>query len=143
MYHFAILFLSFVAVVNVAVLPVILAHLVFCFFSFPFFLLLVPMCSLCSFSLICYCFGGVQLIVFACVFFMCFLFEFAITLGIHVFPEKSYPKYFLGRSLDLSVTGTVLVGITKKSRTQMRECFHRHYVRKLCTWHVLTDCERL
>ena len=113
MYHFAILFLSFVVVVNVAVLPVILAHLVFCYFSFPFFLLLVPMCSLCSFSLICYCFGGVQLIVFACVFFMCacnpvvilpfmfialcFLFEFAITLGIHVFPEKSYPKYFLRR----------------------------------------------
>ena len=37
----------------------------------------------------------------------------------------------------MSATGTVLVGITKKSRTQMRECFHRHYVRKLCTWHVL------
>ena len=32
--------------------------------------------------------------------------------------------------------GTVLVGITQKSRTQMRECFHRHYVRKLPHRHV-------
>lgn len=40
-------------------------------------------------------------------------------------------NYGLCHRLDRETSGTVLVGITKKSRTQMRECFHRHYVRKL------------
>ncbi|CAE7920094.1 PPR4 [Symbiodinium sp. KB8] len=41
-------------------------------------------------------------------------------------------NYGLCHRLDRETSGTVLVGVTKKSRTQMRECFHRHYVRKLC-----------
>ena len=83
-------------------------------------------CSSCSYvSLMflfflfsyCYCFVGLPLVVPACVCFMCvdifswsfffscsllhvFCFENSNTLRIHVFPEKSYPKYFLRRQLD-------------------------------------------
>ncbi|CAK9019918.1 E3 ubiquitin-protein ligase RING1 (RING finger protein 1) (RING-type E3 ubiquitin transferase RING1), partial [Durusdinium trenchii] len=50
-------------------------------------------------------------------------------------------NYGLCHRLDRETSGTVLVGITKKSRTQMRECFHRHYVRKLyvCLVHGFID----
>jgi len=50
-------------------------------------------------------------------------------------------NYGLCHRLDRETSGTVLVGVTKKSRTQMRECFHRHYVRKLyvCLVHGYID----
>eukprot|EP00931_Biecheleriopsis_adriatica_P084265 TRINITY_DN5802_c0_g2_i1.p1 TRINITY_DN5802_c0_g2~~TRINITY_DN5802_c0_g2_i1.p1 ORF type:complete len:1659 (-),score=464.27 TRINITY_DN5802_c0_g2_i1:42-4958(-) len=50
-------------------------------------------------------------------------------------------NYGLCHRLDRETSGTVLVGITKQSRTQMRECFHRHYVRKLyvCLCHGFID----
>ena len=62
--------------------------------------------------------------------------------------REEYPNLFdvdqnygLCHRLDRETSGTVLVGITKKSRTQMRECFHRHYVRKLyvCLVHGFID----
>ncbi|CAJ1436924.1 unnamed protein product [Effrenium voratum] len=50
-------------------------------------------------------------------------------------------NYGLCHRLDRETSGTVLVGITKRCRTQMRECFHRHYVRKLyvCLAHGFID----
>ncbi|CAE7291505.1 unnamed protein product [Symbiodinium sp. CCMP2456] len=61
----------------------------------------------------------------------------------HEADREQYPNLFdvdqnygLCHRLDRETSGTVLVGVTKKSRTQMRECFHRHYVRKLCAWNV-------
>mmetsp|Transcript_88819 Transcript_88819/g.176574 ORF Transcript_88819/g.176574 Transcript_88819/m.176574 type:complete len:1317 (+) Transcript_88819:113-4063(+) len=56
----------------------------------------------------------------------------------HGLDRKSYPNLFdedqnygLCHRLDRETSGTVLVGLTQLARQQMRECFHRHYVRKL------------
>merc|ERR1719367_477985 len=56
----------------------------------------------------------------------------------HDLDHKSYPNLFdedqnygLCHRLDRETSGTVLVGLTQLARQQMRECFHRHYVRKL------------
>jgi len=56
----------------------------------------------------------------------------------HNLDEETYSNLFdedqnygLCHRLDRETSGTVLVGLTALSRTQMRECFHRHYVRKL------------
>eukprot|EP00928_Gymnodinium_smaydae_P055797 TRINITY_DN39272_c0_g1_i1.p1 TRINITY_DN39272_c0_g1~~TRINITY_DN39272_c0_g1_i1.p1 ORF type:complete len:1273 (+),score=234.32 TRINITY_DN39272_c0_g1_i1:51-3869(+) len=56
----------------------------------------------------------------------------------HDLDEESYPNLFdedqnygLCHRLDRETSGTVLVGLTQLARQQMRECFHRHYVRKL------------
>ena len=92
---------------------------IYILFVLVMFVLLVPMCPSCSCFLFsyCYCFVGLPLVVPACVCFMCvdnfswsfffscsllrvFCFENSNTLRIHVFPEKSYPKYFLRRQLD-------------------------------------------
>jgi 23S rRNA-/tRNA-specific pseudouridylate synthase len=57
---------------------------------------------------------------------------------LHDLDEESYPNLFdedqnygLCHRLDRETSGTVLVGLTQLARQQMRECFHRHYVRKL------------
>lgn len=56
----------------------------------------------------------------------------------HGLDDKSYPTLFdedqnfgLCHRLDRETSGTVLIGLTELARQQMRECFHRHYVRKL------------
>jgi len=56
----------------------------------------------------------------------------------HNLDEETYSNLFdedqnygLCHRIDRETSGTVLVGLTQLSRTQMRECFHRHYVRKL------------
>merc|ERR1719424_1543475 len=56
----------------------------------------------------------------------------------HDLDADSYPNLFdedqnygLCHRLDRETSGTVLVGLTQLARQQMRECFHRHYVRKL------------
>lgn len=56
----------------------------------------------------------------------------------HDLDHKAYPNLFdedqnygLCHRLDRETSGTVLVGLTQLARQQMRECFHRHYVRKL------------
>jgi len=57
---------------------------------------------------------------------------------LHDLDQESYPNLFdedqnygLCHRLDRETSGTVLVGLTQLARQQMRECFHRHYVRKL------------
>jgi len=70
----------------------------------------------------------------------------------HDLDEKSYPNLFdedqnygLCHRLDRETSGTVLVGLTQLARQQMRECFHRHYVRKLyvCLVHgIVTPTEQ-
>lgn len=56
----------------------------------------------------------------------------------HNLDRNAYPNLFdedqnygLCHRLDRETSGTVLVGLTQLARQQMRECFHRHYVRKL------------
>jgi len=66
----------------------------------------------------------------------------------HDLDHKSYPNLFdedqnygLCHRLDRETSGTVLVGLTQLARQQMRECFHRHYVRKLyvCLVHGVVE----
>lgn len=66
----------------------------------------------------------------------------------HDLDHKAYPNLFdedqnygLCHRLDRETSGTVLVGLTQLARQQMRECFHRHYVRKLyvCLVHGVLD----
>eukprot|EP00746_Dinoflagellata_sp_MGD_P003602 gnl/MRDRNA2_/MRDRNA2_106985_c0_seq1.p1 gnl/MRDRNA2_/MRDRNA2_106985_c0~~gnl/MRDRNA2_/MRDRNA2_106985_c0_seq1.p1 ORF type:complete len:1150 (-),score=186.57 gnl/MRDRNA2_/MRDRNA2_106985_c0_seq1:7-3456(-) len=56
----------------------------------------------------------------------------------HNLDEKRYSTLFdedqnygLCHRLDRETSGSVLFGLTDLARTQMRECFHRHYVRKM------------
>eukprot|EP00927_Polykrikos_kofoidii_P071053 TRINITY_DN6738_c0_g1_i1.p1 TRINITY_DN6738_c0_g1~~TRINITY_DN6738_c0_g1_i1.p1 ORF type:complete len:730 (+),score=151.44 TRINITY_DN6738_c0_g1_i1:121-2190(+) len=56
----------------------------------------------------------------------------------HDLDAETYPNLFdedqnygLCHRLDRETSGTVLVGLTQLARLQMRECFHRHYVRKM------------
>mmetsp|Transcript_67287 Transcript_67287/g.161301 ORF Transcript_67287/g.161301 Transcript_67287/m.161301 type:complete len:722 (-) Transcript_67287:157-2322(-) len=61
----------------------------------------------------------------------------------NLFDEEQ--NYGLCHRLDRETSGTVLVGLTRLARTQMRECFHRHYVRKLyvCLVHgIVTPVEQ-
>lgn len=57
---------------------------------------------------------------------------------IHDLDEDSYPNLFdldenygLCHRLDRETSGALLVGIERLARHTMRDCFHRHYVRKL------------
>jgi hypothetical protein len=91
---------------------------IYCLFLLCLFFLFLCVLNVLVFLFsYCYCFVGLPLVVPACVCFMCvdnfswsfffscsllrvFCFENSNTLRIHVFPEKSYPKYFLRRQLD-------------------------------------------
>lgn len=64
----------------------------------------------------------------------------------HNMDEAAFPTLFdedqnygLCHRLDRETSGTVLVGLSLEGRLQMRECFHRHFVRKLyvCLVHRL------